>query len=221
MNIQQELEKNKDLDYQVFLQNLIPNTQVLGVRTPILQKIANRLDSIGFLSSQIPNTYEYNLLYGMCIAKANLPYQEKLKHLEQFMDRIDNWSVNDLIACRQKWLQENPEATKKWIQKQIQTHQPWKQRFAYTLILNFFLTQENLNWIFQQTDFPFEKTYYTQMAVAWLLSLCLLHFPTETEMYLKQSQLDTFTYNKTFQKAIESKQVSQEKKQIYRNLKQK
>ena len=56
------------------------------------------------------------------------------------------------------------------------------------------------------------------MAVAWLLSMAIVKYPEQTKTYLQNSTLDTFTYNKTLQKACESKQISKEEKMILRVL---
>ena len=63
------------------------------------------------------------------------------------------------------------------------------------------------------------KSYYVQMAVAWAISICLIKFYDKTLAYLKQANLDKFTYNKALQKAIESYRITEEQKQLLREMK--
>jgi 3-methyladenine DNA glycosylase AlkD len=63
--------------------------------------------------------------------------------------------------------------------------------------------------------------YYVKMAVASAISICYVKFPLRTMKYLKNNNLDDFTYNKSLQKISESLQVDKETKAIIRSIKRK
>jgi len=57
------------------------------------------------------------------------------------------------------------------------------------------------------------------MAVAWVISICLIKYYDQTCTYLENANLDDFTYNKDIQKAIESYRISDEQKAFLRKMK--
>lgn len=57
------------------------------------------------------------------------------------------------------------------------------------------------------------------MAVAWAISICLIKYYDETLEYLKNTNIDVFTYNKALQKGIESYRIDDIKKQTLRKMK--
>ena len=57
------------------------------------------------------------------------------------------------------------------------------------------------------------------MAVAWAISTIYLKYPVMTLEYLNNNNLDNWTFNKTIQKIIESKQVSLDEKTKLKALK--
>ncbi len=59
------------------------------------------------------------------------------------------------------------------------------------------------------------------MAVAWAVSFAYIHFPDKALSFLKNNNLDNFTYNKSLQKIIESNRVSKEYKNLMRSMKKK
>jgi len=57
------------------------------------------------------------------------------------------------------------------------------------------------------------------MSAAWLVSMCYVKYPQETEAYLKTSRFDCFTFNKSIQKIIESNQINKQTKDRVKKLK--
>ena len=57
------------------------------------------------------------------------------------------------------------------------------------------------------------------MATAWTISVAFIKFKDKTFKYLKQNNLDTWTYNKALQKIIESLRVNKETKEIIKKMK--
>jgi 3-methyladenine DNA glycosylase AlkD len=59
------------------------------------------------------------------------------------------------------------------------------------------------------------------MAIAWLLAECFIKYPDETFGYLKQSNLEKWTFNKTLSKICDSCRVPSEAKQQIKLLRKK
>ncbi len=59
------------------------------------------------------------------------------------------------------------------------------------------------------------------MALAWLLAECFIKFPDETFSYLKSSNLDKWTFNKTISKISDSYRVDSELKKEVKKLRKK
>lgn len=220
----EELKKHQDLEYKQFHSSLGVNTDLIGVRTPILEQIAKTLakeNPIYFLDQYQKTCYETDVIYGFIVGYAKLDYAQKVHYFDKFTSLVDNWATCDLVCARQKWIKkkENKDCFLSYLSKLWNSKDPWKQRIVYVLLLDHYLEETYLPTLFQYCDMPYEKSYYVQMAIAWLLSVMLIHFPDQTELYLHKSKIDTFTFNKTLQKARESTRISKEKKAYYQTLK--
>ena len=87
------------------------------------------------------------------------------------------------------------------------------------MILDYYIEKQYLKEEFQIFKSIKHEGYYVKMAVAWALSLYLVKFYEETILYLKEAELDKFTYNKALQKAIESYRITDEQKTELRKMK--
>lgn len=58
------------------------------------------------------------------------------------------------------------------------------------------------------------------MAIAWLMSVSYIKYKEKTLVYLVNIQ-DTFIYNKTLSKIVDSNRVSKEEKEFIKSLKRK
>ena len=76
---------------------------------------------------------------------------------------------------------------------------------------------EVLNYLNQITH----RAYYVQMGVAWAVSVAYVKFPEKTMIFLKNNNLDNFTFNKSLQKITESFRVSDEDKSLIKSMKRK
>jgi len=59
------------------------------------------------------------------------------------------------------------------------------------------------------------------MSIAWLISILYIKNKTIVIDYLENNNLDTWTYNKSIQKIIESKRVSNQEKELLKKKKRK
>ena len=216
MDIRKELEKQADKKFQKFTAALIPNIDnVLGVRTPILRKMAKELYKSGEYTGmfEIPSKYmEENMLKGMIIGLFKKPAKEVLLYVKDFVPTIDNWAVCDCFCCSLKMTRDNLALVWNFIQSYFKSEKEFEIRFAYVMLLNYYLVDDYVDKVLKLIDEFRDDRYYSKMAVAWLVSICYIKYPDKTEKYLKKSKLDTWTYNKSIQKICESLKVDKKTK---------
>lgn len=216
MDIRKELEKQADKKFQKFTAALIPNIDnVLGVRTPILRKMAKELYKSGEYTGmfEIPSKYmEENMLKGMIIGLFKKPAKEVLSYVKDFVPTIDNWAVCDCFCCSLKMTRDNLALVWNFIQSYFKSEKEFEIRFAYVMLLNYYLVDDYVDKVLKLIDEFRDDRYYSKMAVAWLVSICYIKYPDKTEKYLKKSKLDNWTYNKSIQKIGESLKVDKKTK---------
>jgi len=100
MDIRNELEQLRDEKYREFGLSLLPNadkSKMIGVRLPQLRAVAARIkkESPKGVMPDLPqgDMFEEKLVRGFVIAGADLPFEEHLKAVADFVPEIDNWSV--------------------------------------------------------------------------------------------------------------------------------
>lgn len=223
MEIRKRLEKAAEKEYQKFSASLIPNiNNVLGVRVPVLRKMAKELYKTGKYSEifNIPAKYtEENILKGMLIGLMEAPIEEILPLVRDFIPHIDNWAVCDNFCCGLKVVEENLELFLNFLQPYLKSKKEFELRFSYVILLNYYLKDEYVDSVLTVVDEFSNEGYYAKMAVAWLLSACYVKYPQKTEKYLKKSGLDDWTYNKSIQKICESLKIDKKIKNKLKKLK--
>lgn len=225
--IRAELEKMAEPEYHRFSSSLIPNIpkeRILGVRLPKLRRMAScisREDWRTYLDQARDDSFEEVMLQGMVIGSAKGSLEEMQGHIRRFLPKIDNWSVCDSFCSGLKLAKTNPEEMWKFLQPYFVSDREYDLRFAVVMLLNYYAEEayrEQALKLLEQIDHP---SYYVKMAAAWAISVFYVRFPEAVMAFLQQARLDDFTYNKTLQKIIESRQVSKEVKDVMRRMKRK
>lgn len=220
----QELMENlyaqKDENYRKFHQKLLKDDKikVIGIRTPLLKKIAKKIskeDYLGFIKYNSHQTYEETVLHGLILGFIKVPENELLALISEFIPYVDNWATNDLTTANLKAFEHI--SIDKVLQYTKSTN-PWEIRFGLTLLLDYYIKEENLKTIYTVCDTINSTHYYVNMAIAWLLSICYIKYPQMTFKYLKNCHLDKFTLNKTISKICDSYRVSKEDKNTVKAL---
>lgn len=224
MNIKQRLQDEAEEDYRKFSQALIPNIKnILGVRIPILRKIAKEIyKSENWQEFLKKNDFEYFeeiMLQAIIIGYIKETPENILKLVKDFVPKINNWSVCDCFCSGLKFTQQNKELVWKFIQPYFKSENEYDIRFAYVMLLEYFLDEKYFDASLQLIDNFSDTRYYAQMACAWALSMCYINFPEKTLNYLKKSNLDNWTFNKSIQKICESLRVDKETKSMLKCLK--
>lgn len=217
MNIKERILSEAEKDYKKFSSSLIPNIDnVLGVRLPILRKIAKEIYTSGkweeFLNCDNCEFMEETMLQGMVIGLVKP--EDILKYIAKFVPKINNWAVCDSFCTGLKFTKKNKKLVWDFIQPYFKSSQEFEIRFAFVMLLDYFIEEEYIDRVLDLIDEFKDERYYSRMAVAWALSVCFVKFPEKTFEYLKKSKLDSWTFNKSLQKIRESYRVSKEMKEL-------
>lgn len=218
------LFSNQDLKYKDFSTKINnTNKRIIGVRSPILKKIAKDIlksDYNLFLNDVKDEYYEEILIEGLVISGIK-DFDLMLKKLDKFIKKIDNWAICDMVIANCKSINKNKEKTFNYVKKALTSTNPWKVRCAFDILLSYFIEEKYLNEIFKLIDNDKNDFYYVMMVKAWLISICYVKYPKETLNYLKHTKIDDVTFNKAISKICDSFRVTKEDKIILKKMKKK
>lgn len=192
---------------------------------PKLRAIAKEISKSDEWEKFLDNTqniyYEETMVEGLVIGYLKISFKDKIKYLENFIPKIDNWAICDTVSSNLKVNKSEKEELWNYLQKYVNSKKEFEVRFVVVMWLFHFMEEDRIDWILEQLEILYNENYYTKMAIAWLISIGLIKYKEKTLEYLKCSKLDDFTYNKALQKAIESYRVDEKMKYIYRSMKRK
>ena len=210
-----ELSEKK---FKKFNDSLIPNVEInsIGVRTPYLRKTAKEIlrdDYMGFIEfCKDDKIHEIIMLRAMVIAQAKCDFSEKLKLAADFVPKINNWAVCDIFCGDFKDAKNHLPKTFEFLQKYINSKKEYEIRFGAVMLLDYFLNNEYIDEVLKIYGGIKHEGYYVKMAVAWGISIAFIKQREKTLAFLKNNNLDDFTFNKSIQKIRESFRVSPEDK---------
>lgn len=216
------LKQLQDVKYKEFSEKLIfTKYEILGIRTKYLEELAKEiltLDYISFLELE-KVYYEEILLEGFIIAKSD--DEIRRKYLDKFILKIDNWAICDMFCNRFKIKKKTREYYYNYFKNYLKSDKDFVVRTGLIMFLSHFINDDYIDRILFDISVVTNNSYYVEMALAWLLSVCYIKYKDKTKEYLEYSNLDDFTYNKTIQKLLDSKRVSKEEKEVLRTMKRK
>ncbi|MBN9648473.1 DNA alkylation repair protein [Terrisporobacter glycolicus] len=224
--IRQELIKLADDKYRSFHSNLCPGVEnILGVRLPLLRKIAKSLskeeDYYNYLNNGDTKYYEEIMIEGLIIGYLKTDNENRFNYIKNFIPKIDNWAICDSFCNNLKFTKKNINEVWNFILPYTSSENEFDIRFAIVMMLNFYIIEDYIDDVLNTLNKINHDGYYVKMAVAWAVSYAYIDFPQKTLAFLKNNNLDNFTYNKSLQKIIESTRVSKEDKDLMRSLKKK
>ncbi|MGN0293035.1 MAG: DNA alkylation repair protein [Lachnospiraceae bacterium] len=227
-----------DEDYRVFHSRLCPGTEgILGVRTPVLRQYARELireygqqaacsmytlqpaaDSPE--SGKVPYYYEEKLLTGLLLGMWKTPDSRALEQkLVQFLPLIDNWAVCDMTCSGLKYIGKHRDYFYPLLQSWLKSAETYTVRFSVVLLMDYYAEERYLSELLALYEQIQHDDYYVRMAVAWAYSVLLVKFYEPVFKFLKNCSLDQMTFQKTIQKACESRRISEAQKKELRLLK--
>lgn len=211
----------KEDSYKEFNSKLIRTKyEILGIRMPILRKIAeyiSRGDITSFLNNNKSNYYEEVMIKGLVLTKIATK-DELLKYLDDYVLQIDNWGICDTFCNSLKIVNNEKYFWFNYFANYLTSSNEFKVRVGLVIFLNFYVDDNYLNQIFSWIDKTQFDKYYVNMAIAWLLCECFTKYRDETLKYLKKSKINSFTFSKTISKINDSYRISEEDKKIVKEI---
>lgn len=223
MEIRNRLIELSEPEYKAFTSKLLPKDTVMyGIRLPILRKIAKEevaKQGLAFLDEVNYGIFEEKLICGFMICYIKLPLCEKLELVKSFVPKIDNWSVCDSFCASFKFKKDENMQVFDFLQSYIKSKDEYKSRFGIVMLLDHFINEEYIDRVMQLIKDISCNEFYAQMASAWALSVCMVHFPQKTIELFEEKTLSVFIQNKAIQKSIESFRVDENTKKYIKTLK--
>lgn len=217
------LKENKDEKYKNFHQKLLnDDINLIGIRTPILQKISKEISKgnyLEFIKNINHNYYEETIIHGLIIGNLKLPLNEIFNLLDDFLKYNTNWAINDIVAAKLKVFNKNNDECYSYIQKLINSNNSFNIRFGLVLLLDHYINDNYIDEILKIVSNVKDDNYYVMMALAWLISICYIKYKDKTIKIIKNKSLNKLVHNKAIKKIIESKRVSIDEKTFLRDLK--
>ena len=221
--IRAELFRLRDEKYRDFQAKLIPGMEpetMIGVRTPALRAYAKELtkrpDVTEFLDA-LPHFYfDENQLHAFILSGMK-DFDECARAVDRFLPFVDNWATCDQLSP--KVFGKNHAALLPWIETWLDSGETYTVRFGIGMLMQHFLDADfdpaYLKWV---TAVQSEE-YYINMMRAWYFATALAKQYEAVLPYLEAYRLDTWTHNKTIQKAVESYRITDEQKAYLKTLK--
>lgn len=219
--IKKELFSLAEPDYKVFMSSLLPSVpkeKIIGVRMPALRKIAKKIKRSGmaedFLAALPHEYYEENALHAFIIA--DFEYDKCILEVKRFLPFIDNWGICD--SLRPFCFSSNKASLLSEILILLESEHVYTLRFAIEMLMLHFLGEEFSPEMPNRLLSLRKGDYYLDMMVAWYFATALAYRYEEILPYLSERKLSEWIHNKTISKAIESRRISQDKKEELRAL---
>ena len=194
------------------------------VSIPKVRKLAKEIikdNPAEYLKQPAEEYYEELLLQALVIANLKIELEKKKEYIINFVPKINCWAVCDSFCAGLKDADKNQQFFWKIISKYFKSNKEYEIRFAIVMLLDHYVKEEYIDKIFEVIDNIKSEEYYVEMGIAWLVAEMYIKFPKQTMKYLKNCNLNKFTYNKALQKARESYRVSKEEKEILNKMKKK
>ena len=212
-----------DEGYRQFQIPLIPTVEperVIGVRTPVLRKLAKELagtaQAEAFLRDLPHAYYEENNLHAFLVEQIR-DYDAVIAAIDAFLPYVDNWSTCD--GWSPKVLKKHPEELLCKIRQWMASDALYTVRFGIGMLQRYFLDERfdpvYLAWV-AAVD---REEYYLRMMVAWYFATALAKQYEAALPYIEEGKLPLWTHNKAIQKAVESYRVSEQHKTYLKTLK--
>ena len=223
MKAQELLFQLQDKGYRDFQSKLIPTIPVetiIGVRIPAIRKLAKEYgkdpESVEFLK-QLPHTYyDENILHALLVAEIK-DYEVCVKEVERFLPYVDNWAVCDIFSP--KVFRKNKDKLIDKIREWTASGPSYPCRFGMEMLMTHFLDEDFRVEYLEIPAAVHSEEYYVNMMIAWFYATALAKQWDATIGYIEDQRLDTWTHNKTIQKARESYRITPEQKEYLKTLK--
>ena len=221
-----EILENRDLEYREFHKKLIPNIEegkILGLRSAIAHTIAKKYANTSagedFLHSLPHRYYDENIVHAFMLGRIKKDKGAIKDLITEFLPYVDNWAVCDGLCAHLKSFFKSPEDVYDFVLECVKSKEPYTIRFGLVCLLDYYISDTYIDDILSICKSVKSEEYYVNMAIAWLISFCLIKEYEKTISLIEKRTLDKWVHNKSIQKALESYRVPLDKKDYLRSLK--
>ncbi len=219
MDLRKELFENQDLKYREFHKKLVPNideNRIIGVRIPVLRKIAKR--------AYIENAenkceyYEEIMVYGLSLSFRKCSAREHIEDLKRFVPLIDNWAVCDSCCSAFKFTNKYKAEMLDFILSCIGKGE-YETRFSVVMLMDYYLCDGYIDKTLEIISSLESEYYYVNMALSWAVQAAFVNQREKALALIKSKTLKPEVQNKAIQKIRDSYRVSDEDKKLLLNYK--
>ncbi len=223
MDIRKVLFEKQDKEYALFQAKLTPTIsadKIIGVRIPIIRKIAKEYikedESKVFLDKLPHEYYDENILHGLLISLIK-DMDRCIEEVDKFLPYVDNWAVCDTMSPQ--IFKKNKIQLMDNINRWTKSKHLYTARFGLRMLMCHFLDDDFKKEYLDIAARIKTNEYYLQMMIAWFYATALAKQWESSLVYLEEKKLDTWIHNKTIQKACESSRITKEQKEYLKKLK--
>lgn len=223
--IQDKLFELRDEKYAAFQAKLIPTAspeQIIGVRVPKVRELAKALVKEGgyddFLKTLPHDYYDEDMLHGAILTEIK-DYEKAVTEIDRFLPYVNNWAVCDTVSP--KAFKKNKPALLGKIREWMASDKTYTIRFGMEMLMSHFLDADFKPEYLEGPANIRSDEYYVNMMTAWFFATALAKQWDATLPYIENNRLDTWTHNKSIQKARESYRITPEQKELLNKLKRK
>lgn len=218
--IREELMQGKDVKYREFNAKIVATKMpMIGVRMPLVKKIAAK-GGADYLDC-IPQYYEEILVHGLIAGRLFKTAQTLFEHTDKFLSYCDNWAAIDTVTMSMKAFKKDAAACFEKLQKYVADDREFYCRFAAVAMLSHYINDEYCDRVLQTYKRMPAGNYYTDMAVAWGLSVAAVKFYGKTVPLIEAGAFSSFVTDKALSKCLDSFRLDKEQKAEIRELKRK
>lgn len=179
------------------------NIKIIGIRLPQLRKIAKNLVKNNWQEFLKQNTNEYFeqiMLEGFVIAYAPIDINAKQKLIQNFLPKINNWSICDSFCASFQLKTKDKDLYLSFIKNYLNSPNEYELRFAIVMLLDYYLTEDFADNTLQLVYNTKDISYSVNMAKAWAFSKYFSYYPDKGLIFLQTQSLSKDVFKMTCQK---------------------
>ena len=112
-----------------------------------------------------------------------------------------------------------PKEVFEFLKEMKESNNEWEIRIIAVTLLSHFLNDEYIDEVIEILDNLKAQTYMAKMGIAWAFATIMAKYEDKMFIYLNNSKLDDWTYNKALTKMKESYRVSESAKEKIKLMK--
>ena len=194
-----------------------------GIRLPELRKIAKKIikeKRYDFFNEK-HDSFEELTIHAYAIGYLKEDINTCLKYLNEFIPLVNHWSVNDSLCQNMKFARKYPQEVFAFLKTKKDSDNEWEIRVIAVTLLSHFLNDEYIDEVITILDGLKRPTYMSKMGIAWAFATIMAKYENKMFLYLENSSLDDWTYNKALSKMKESFRVSEQAKEKIATMRRK